>query len=162
MISQAQNTIYAMSSEAQIEGDDLMERLGKTWSEEDLQYFASADFLVMTEEDQRKSWLKKMKDKLGSFKSGTGSVSGQIKVVKDLGGEDAFGAVYENTAEFEKAKVKVQVQLIKRIKAGGWQMASLTVLNEKGEPDPSYAPDAPPAPVSGDKKPVDGAGKSGA
>ena len=116
----------------------------------------------MTEEEQREALLKTMKEKLGSFKKGTSLIQGQIKVVKDLGGEDAFGAVYENTAEFEKAKVKVQVQLIKRINAGGWQMASLTVLNEKGEPDAQYGPDAPPAPAApagGEKKAAEEAGK---
>lgn len=142
IFTQAKNTIFALNDEVSFEGDELMERLGRTWSDEDLMYYASADFLVMTEEPEREAWLKKMKEKLGAFKSGKGMVQGTVAVVKDLGGEDAFGAVYDNKAEFEKAKVTVRIQFIKRIRTGGWQMASLVVLNEKGEPDPAYAPDS--------------------
>lgn len=140
IFTQAKNTIFAMNEEVIFEGDELMERLCRTWSQEDLMYYASADFLVMTEEAERETWLKKMKQKLGAYKTGKGFIQGSVTVVKDLGGEDAFGAIYENKAEFDKAKVTVRIQFIKRIKTGGWQMASLMVLNEKGEPDPQYAP----------------------
>jgi len=144
VFTQAKNTIFALNEEVTIEGDELMDKLCRTWSNEDLLYFASADFLVMTEEAEREAWLKKMKKKLGPFKSGKGVVQGTVAVVKDLGGEDAIGAVYDNKAEFEKAKVTVRIQFIKRMKTGGWQMASLTVLNEKGEPDPGFAPEIGP------------------
>lgn len=141
IFTQAKDTIFAMNEEVTFEGDELMERLCRTWSQEDLMYYASADFLVMTEEAEREAWLKKMREKLGAFKTGKGFIHGAVTVVKDLGGEDAFGAVYDNKAEFEKANATVRIQFIKRMKTGGWQMASLVVLNEKGEPDPQYAPD---------------------
>lgn len=128
---------------AVIEGDYLLERLGKTWAEEDLLYFASADFLVSTEEEDRVRWLKKMQDSLGSFESGQGAILGGLKAVKDLGGEDALGVIYENKAVFEKGPATVRIQFIERAKGGGWQMASFVVLDAKGEPDARFAPDAP-------------------
>ncbi len=144
-VSSFQKSIIGYTENALIEGDYILERLGKSWSEEDLLYFASADFLVSTEEDDRTRWLKKMKESLGSFKSGQSTIAGGLQAVKDLGGEDALGAVYENRAVFEKSSATVRIQLIERAKAGGWQMASFMVLDAKGEPDIRFAPDAPAA-----------------
>lgn len=145
-VSNFQKSIMGYTENALIEGDYLMDRLGKTWSEEDLLYFASADFLVSTEEDDRTRWLKKMKENLGAFKSGKGQILGGLQAVKDLGGEDALGTIYENKAVFEKGPATVRVQLIERAKGGGWQMASFVVLDAKGEPDVRFAPDAPAEP----------------
>lgn len=108
-------------------------------------YFASADFLVATEEEDRTRWLKLMKEKLGFFKSGQGRILGNLAAVEDLAGEEALGTIYENKAVFEKGPATVRIQLIERAKGGGWQMASFVVLDAKGDPDPRFAPVAPAA-----------------
>ena len=157
-ISNFQKSIIGYTENALIEGDYIMDRLGTTWSEEDLMYFASADFLVATEEEDRTRWLKLMKEKLGFFKSGQGRILGNLAAIEDLAGEEALGTIYENKAVFEKGPATVRIQLIERAKGGGWQMASFVVLDAKGDPDPRFAPVAPAepeaAPAKGEKKPA--------
>lgn len=144
-ISNFQKSIIGYTENALIEGDYIMDRLGTTWSEEDLMYFASADFLVVTEEEDRTRWLKLMKENLGFFKSGQGRILGNLAAIEDLAGEEALGTIYENKAVFEKGPATVRIQLIERAKGGGWQMASFVVLDDKGDPDPRFAPVAPEA-----------------
>lgn len=122
-----QTTAY-MEADALAEADTILATLGKTWSMPDLKAAASADFLaVVNTEEDRALWLKTMKDALGGFKEGSGRIEGGIRLIKDFGGEDAFGAVFVGEPVFEKRKAKVAIQLIQRPAGGGWQMSSFAV-----------------------------------
>ncbi|MCG9895047.1 MAG: hypothetical protein MH204_06195 [Fimbriimonadaceae bacterium] len=120
--SLVRGTIYSMQIEVQEEGDLLLTTLGRSWTKEDLAFWASGDFLASVPDREHDAWLALRRDLLGDFKSGRSRVE-RVEGAKDRLGQDILTASYINEAEFEKGRFRVAIQFVQR-KAGGWQMAA--------------------------------------